>query len=61
MSLSNNHSSHLHSRAQKNGLWSNLKAIWDNLFSLPPGIKTVCMVQFFASRVFPSVPFLHLS
>ncbi|ORX38239.1 major facilitator superfamily domain-containing protein [Kockovaella imperatae] len=36
-------------RPQKNGLFSNLRAIWDNLFALPPGIKTVCTIQFFAS------------
>ncbi|WWD19321.1 hypothetical protein CI109_103779 [Kwoniella shandongensis] len=33
----------------KNGFKSNLKSIWDNMFSLPPGIRTVCIIQFFAS------------
>ena len=33
----------------KNGLISNLKTIWENMFSLPPGIRTVCTIQFFAS------------
>ncbi|KAK4689643.1 solute carrier family 45, member 1/2/4, partial [Tremellales sp. Uapishka_1] len=33
----------------KSGLVSNMKAIWDNMFSLPPGIKTICVVQFFSS------------
>ncbi|ODN77750.1 hypothetical protein L202_04886, partial [Cryptococcus amylolentus CBS 6039] len=33
----------------QSGLKSNLKAIWDNMFSLPTGIRTVCLIQFFAS------------
>ncbi|WVQ80005.1 hypothetical protein IAT38_002106 [Cryptococcus sp. DSM 104549] len=33
----------------KSSLKANIKAIWDNMFSLPPGIRTVCIVQFFAS------------
>ncbi|OXG19816.1 solute carrier family 45, member 1/2/4 [Cryptococcus neoformans Ze90-1] len=33
----------------KSSLKSNLKSIWENMFSLPPGIRTVCIVQFFAS------------
>ena len=33
----------------QNGLVSNVKAIWDNIFILPPGIRTICAVQFFAS------------
>ena len=32
----------------KGGLFSSLKEIWDNMFTLPPGIRTVCFVQFFA-------------
>ncbi|KAK8854544.1 hypothetical protein IAR55_003283 [Kwoniella newhampshirensis] len=33
----------------KNGFKSNLKSIWTNMWSLPPGIRTVCIIQFFAS------------
>ncbi|WRT68682.1 uncharacterized protein IL334_005661 [Kwoniella shivajii] len=33
----------------KSNLKANLKSIWDNMFSLPPGIRTICFVQFFAS------------
>ncbi|WWC90419.1 uncharacterized protein L201_005354 [Kwoniella dendrophila CBS 6074] len=33
----------------QSSLKANLKSIWDNMFSLPPGIRTICFVQFFAS------------
>ncbi|RXK42376.1 hypothetical protein M231_00366 [Tremella mesenterica] len=33
----------------KNGLFASLKAIWDNIFSLPPGIRMVCIIDLFAS------------
>ncbi|WVN86277.1 uncharacterized protein L203_101440 [Cryptococcus depauperatus CBS 7841] len=33
----------------ESSLKSNLKSIWDNMFSLAPGIRTVCLIQFFAS------------
>ncbi|ORY32115.1 major facilitator superfamily domain-containing protein [Naematelia encephala] len=32
----------------KSTLISNLKVIWDNMFTLPPGIRAICYVQFFA-------------
>lgn len=28
---------------------SSLRAIWTNMFTLPPGIRTVCYIQFFAN------------
>ncbi|WVF67635.1 hypothetical protein IAT40_002393 [Kwoniella sp. CBS 6097] len=33
----------------QSSLKSNLKSIWDNMFSLPPGIRMICFIQFFAS------------
>ncbi|WWC71291.1 uncharacterized protein I206_105245 [Kwoniella pini CBS 10737] len=33
----------------QSSLKANLKSIWDNIFSLPPGIRTICFIQFFAS------------
>jgi solute carrier family 45 protein 1/2/4 len=35
----------------QSGLWRNLRAIWDNMFTLPKGIRTVCYIQFFALYV----------
>ena len=32
----------------QSGLWRNLRSIWDNMFTLPKGIRTVCFIQFFA-------------
>lgn len=30
----------------QNSLLGNLKAIWDNVWTLPPGIRSVCFIQF---------------
>jgi solute carrier family 45 protein 1/2/4 len=38
----------------QSGLWRNLRSIWDNMFTLPKGIRTVCYIQFFALYVFSS-------
>ncbi|KAL1413550.1 hypothetical protein Q8F55_001324 [Vanrija albida] len=32
----------------KSGLLSSIRAIWANIFTLPPGIRMVCFIQFFA-------------
>lgn len=33
----------------RSGLVSSVRAIWQNMFTLPPGIRTVCFIQFFAN------------
>ncbi|BEJ17284.1 hypothetical protein CspHIS471_0606850 [Cutaneotrichosporon sp. HIS471] len=33
----------------RSGLVSSIRAIWENIFTLPPGIRTVCFIQFFAN------------
>ncbi|WVQ95210.1 hypothetical protein IAU59_002304 [Kwoniella sp. CBS 9459] len=33
----------------QSSLKSNLRSIWENMFSLPPGIRMICFIQFFAS------------
>lgn len=32
----------------KSGLLSSIRAIWANIFTLPPGIRMICFIQFFA-------------
>lgn len=33
----------------RSGLLSSLRAIWENMFTLPPSIRTICFIQFFAN------------
>lgn len=33
----------------RSGLMSSVRAIWRNIFTLPPSIRTICFIQFFAN------------